>query len=91
MKGWKVGLAVVSAIALFAIGNRSTDLYTEAMVVKETTISGVVTLIDNEGEAWEFIDNSNGFKPNEQVTVIMDTNRTIDTRFDDIIVNVHKK
>lgn len=91
MKGWKVGLAVASVVALFAIGNRSTDLYTEAMVVENATVDGVVTLIDNEGEAWEFVDNANGFKPDEQVTVIMDTNRTIDTRFDDIIVSVHKR
>lgn len=83
----KIG-AGLGIIALMAILGRAGywDCHYYRYGIVTNVKNGVVTIEDKRGNAWEY--NSTGFSKGDSVKLLMYTNHTNDTMFDDEIENI---
>lgn len=82
-----IGITVMIVIGAITIGIVDNTAVRDAQVYQID--NKIVTFEDSAGNLWDwFIEEEESFEKGQKVTLIMDTNKTIDTAEDDVILKI---
>lgn len=82
-----IGITVMIIVGVIAIGIVDNTAVRDAQVYQID--NKIVTFKDSAGNLWDwFIEENESFEKGQKVTLIMDTNKTIDTAEDDVILKI---
>lgn len=82
-----IGITVMTVIGAITIGIIDNTAVRDAQVYQID--NKIVTFEDSAGNLWDwFIEENESFEKGQKVTLIMDTNKTIDTVEDDVILKI---
>ena len=82
-----IGITVMIVVGAITIGIVDNTAVRDAQVYQID--NKIVTFEDSAGNLWDwFIEEEESFEKGQKVTLIMDTNKTIDTAEDDVILKI---
>ena len=87
VKEFLMGVAMFGVMILaFAIVGKNENTYQREATIIELGVDDVIACEDSNGNIWEF--EGSGYQVGDEVVLVMDTNCTSNTIYDDMIINI---